>query len=347
MQVFAEFGHAFDELIFRRDERVVFKVVNQVLLAMLSKEVVLDLFRRWSPFEIVERLRGLYLRPARPRIHDSLYYILVVAQQQDVLVQLRRAPLFVQRQQIILRFNFALGLQLLSDLLLLGTWLPDWSRLVALVPVRPSHPLQALQLLVCVQLVVVLIFLFLLLLFLSLLLAVFARPLVFPISTALCRRLPLRVSLPVLSDVRVLIGLLQLLRGPVAADVRHGLELALLGQLLLLLLLGLESEALGRSLELVLVDHEEVARAPLGEVWLSQDVLHSCDRADLAFVIDVLQLVHVVGLVYNAIALLKVNQLVARQSLLRRSDLLLLRGGTCLLSSLLAGISSVLSQLLL
>ena len=94
------------------------------------------------------------------------------------------------------------------------------------------------------------------------------------------------------------------------ANVGHGLELLLLGELLGLRLLLLHFEALRRRLELLLVHHEEVAGAPLREVGLCEDVLHSRNRTDLALIVDVLELVHLVRLVNDPIALLEVDQFV-------------------------------------
>ena len=56
MQVFAEFGHRLDELVFRGDQRMVLEVIHQVLLPVLPKEVELNLARRGRPLEVVERL---------------------------------------------------------------------------------------------------------------------------------------------------------------------------------------------------------------------------------------------------------------------------------------------------
>jgi len=43
MQVLCKFRHVVEELILRRYQRVVLKVIHQVLLAMLAQEVKLDL----------------------------------------------------------------------------------------------------------------------------------------------------------------------------------------------------------------------------------------------------------------------------------------------------------------
>ena len=111
------------------------------------------------------------------------------------------------------------------------------------------------------------------------------------------------------------------------ANILHRLQLflssdLLRGQLGWSLLFRLQLEALGRRLELRLVHDEEVAGSALGEVWLREDVLNPGDRAYLSLVIDVLELVHLIGLINNPIALFKVNQLVFLAVLLKR-----IRGG--------------------
>ena len=73
-----------------------------------------------------------------------------------------------------------------------------------------------------------------------------------------------------------------------APNIRHCLKLALLGQLLSFLFFGFLGEAFGGCLKLVLIHDKEVAGAPFGEIRLRQDVLHSSDRADFSFVIDIL-----------------------------------------------------------
>lgn len=95
-----------------------------------------------------------------------------------------------------------------------------------------------------------------------------------------------------------------------ASDVGQSLHLSLLGQLFCLLFFLLVAEAFGGCLKLLLVDHEEVAGAPLREIWLRQNVLHARDRAHFPLLIDVLQLVHVVRLVYYAVAFFEMDQLV-------------------------------------
>ena len=102
----------------------------------------------------------------------------------------------------------------------------------------------------------------------------------------------------------------QFLRCPVASNVRNRLNLLLLGQLFSFLLLLLDFETFGSCLELLLIDDEEMAGSALGEVRLSQNVLHSRDGAHLALVVDVLELMHLVWLVDDPISLLKVNEFV-------------------------------------
>ena len=93
-------------------------------------------------------------------------------------------------------------------------------------------------------------------------------------------------------------------------DIRDSLHLALLRQLLSLLLLLFQLEAFGGGLKLLLIHHEEVAGSALGKVGLSQDVLHAGDRRNFALVVDVLELVHLVGLIDDPVALLEVDELV-------------------------------------
>ena len=92
--------------------------------------------------------------------------------------------------------------------------------------------------------------------------------------------------------------------------VRHGLHFALLRQFFSLLLLLLQFEALSGCLELLLVHNKEVTGAAFGEVGLSQNVLDAGDRRDLTLVVDILELVHLVGLVYDSISFLKMNKFV-------------------------------------
>lgn len=77
----------------------------------------------------------------------------------------------------------------------------------------------------------------------------------------------------------------------------------------------LELEAFGRSLKLGFVHDEEVAGASLRKVWLGEDVLDAGDGADLALLVDVLELVHFVWLVDDPVAFLEVHQLVCLRSI--------------------------------
>ena len=77
---------------------MIFKMIDKISLAMLAQEVKFDLARGGRPLEVVQRLRGLYLYPTGPGVHDPLHHILVVTQQQNVLVQLCGLSLLVQRQ---------------------------------------------------------------------------------------------------------------------------------------------------------------------------------------------------------------------------------------------------------
>ena len=65
-------------------------MVNQVFLTVLAQEIELNLFRRWGPLKVVERLRRLDLHPTRPGVQNSLHHIMVIAQEHDILVQLCR-----------------------------------------------------------------------------------------------------------------------------------------------------------------------------------------------------------------------------------------------------------------
>lgn len=110
-----------------------------------------------------------------------------------------------------------------------------------------------------------------------------------------------------------------LLGGPMTPDVRHGLHFALLGQLFSLLFFLFQFEALGRRFKLLFVHYEKVAGTALGKIWLGQNVLDARDRRHFTFVIDILELVHLVRLVNDPITLLKVDQFVllgARRQLL-------------------------------
>lgn len=43
MEVLAELGHTFDEFVFGGDQRMVFKVIDEVFLAVLAQKVELNL----------------------------------------------------------------------------------------------------------------------------------------------------------------------------------------------------------------------------------------------------------------------------------------------------------------
>ena len=64
----------------------------------------------------------------------------------------------------------------------------------------------------------------------------------------------------------------------------------------------------GGRLEFRLIHYKEMARSSLGEVRLCQDILHTCDWTHFSLVIDVLELMDIVGLVYDAISTLKVDK---------------------------------------
>ena len=61
-----------------------------------------------------------------------------------------------------------------------------------------------------------------------------------------------------------------------------------------------------------------MAGATLGKVGLRKDVLHTSDGTYLSLIVDVFELVHLVGLINNPIAFFKVNQLVFLAVLLKR-----------------------------
>ena len=71
-------------------------------------------------------------------------------------------------------------------------------------------------------------------------------------------------------------------------------------------------ESLGRSLEFLFVNNEEVTRSALRKVWLSQYVLNARNRRHLTFVVNILKLVHLIRLIYNPVAFFKVDHLVVR-----------------------------------
>lgn len=61
-----------------------------------------------------------------------------------------------------------------------------------------------------------------------------------------------------------------------------------------------------------------MAGTALGKVGLCEDILDPGDRTYLSLIVDVFELVHLVGLINNPIALFKVNQLVFLAVLLKR-----------------------------
>ena len=95
-----------------------------------------------------------------------------------------------------------------------------------------------------------------------------------------------------------------------AANICHSLYFALFLEFFSLLLLGFLSKTFGCSFKFVLVDYEEVARTSFREIWLRQNVLNTRDRTDFTLVVDILQLVHIVWLINDPIALLEMNQLI-------------------------------------
>ena len=88
MEIFAQFCHAFNQMVLCREQGVVLKVINEMLLAMLAQEVKLDLARYGCPLEIVKGLRGFDLGPTRSRVHDSLHHIAIISCEHYVLIQL-------------------------------------------------------------------------------------------------------------------------------------------------------------------------------------------------------------------------------------------------------------------
>lgn len=75
-------------MVLCREQGMVLKVINEMLLAMLPQEVELDLARDGCPLEVVESLRGFDLGPTRSRVHNSLYHIAIIAWKHNVLIQL-------------------------------------------------------------------------------------------------------------------------------------------------------------------------------------------------------------------------------------------------------------------
>ena len=99
-----------------------------------------------------------------------------------------------------------------------------------------------------------------------------------------------------------------------APNVCHSLLLLLSGKLFsgldFLLFLLLLFEALGCSLKFLFVDNEEVTRSALREVWLRQYVLNACNRCHFTLIIDILQLIHLIRLIYDPVTFFKVDHFV-------------------------------------
>ena len=127
------------QLVLGGNESMVLEVIDQVFLAMLAQEVKLDLARDRSPLEMVESLGRFDLNPRGASFKDSFNYFMVVAIEHDVFIELSLF-LFVKGKQIILCFDLAFGLQLSHELLLFGTWLPNWWLLYLVSFVGSSHP---------------------------------------------------------------------------------------------------------------------------------------------------------------------------------------------------------------
>ena len=72
----------------------------------------------------------------------------------------------------------------------------------------------------------------------------------------------------------------------------------------------LELKTFGSRLKLGLIHYEEVAWSSFRKVWLSEDILDTSDGTNFTFLIDVLELVHLVRLVNDTVTFLKVHQLV-------------------------------------
>ena len=202
---------------------MVLEVINQVLLAMLAQEVEFNLPWGWRPLEVVERLGWLDLGPAGTCIKHTLNHIAVVAERQNILIQLSRF-LLIQGEQIVLCFNLSLLLELMSKLLLFCTWSPDWRWLIMRVLVDTAHPLEAAQLLVSICWIIVPFFAIFLLLLHSFCLVILGRR--FNVATTTLRWLLALKSLFIaLSCARILLP--QLLWGPVTTDICNRLRLLL------------------------------------------------------------------------------------------------------------------------
>lgn len=165
VEIFAQFWHAFNQMVLCSEQGMVLKVINEMFLAMLAQEVELDLARDRCPLEIVKSLRGFDLGPTRSRVHDSLYHIAVIACKHYILIQLTHL-LLVQWKKVVFGLDLSLGLKLLPQLLLFGAWSPNRLGLIVGISVGTSHPFKRFKLLVCIVLIVIftsLVFIFFLL----------------------------------------------------------------------------------------------------------------------------------------------------------------------------------------
>jgi len=279
-------------------------MVDQVFLPVLAKQVELNLTGWGCPLEVVESLGRFDIDPTWSDIHHSLYNFVIVAQIQNILVKLCHV-LLVQGKQVVLSLYLSFSLQLLSQLSLFSTWSPDGSRIIVWVFVNSAHPLEASQLLVGVVLVMVLVSLILFFFFFCL--CIFAGCVNLAVAASLCRLLSL---LHLFAALRCVL-LSNFLWGSVAPNVGNSLKLFLLGQLFSFLLLLLQLESFSCCFKLLLVDNKEVTWASFRKVGLGQDVLDTGDWTDIALFVDVLQLMHLVWLVNNAVSLLKVDQFVS------------------------------------
>ena len=101
-------------------------------------------------------------------------------------------------------------------------------------------------------------------------------------------------------------------------NVCYCLHFALLSQLFSLLFLLLNFESFCGRLKLLLVHHKKVTGTSLTEVRLCQNVLHSSDRAYVSLLINVFELVHLVGFVDDTITFFEMNQLIPWLKRVRR-----------------------------
>lgn len=93
-----------------------------------------------------------------------------------------------------------------------------------------------------------------------------------------------------------------------APDICDRLHLPLLGLLFSLrLIILLLLEAFRRSFKLLLIDYKEVAWTSLREIWLGQDVLDTCDWANVSLLINIFQLVHLIGFINDSVTFLEMD----------------------------------------